>query len=130
MAISRRTRSEGSTVSRRGWRNTSRRSRRSLTNQTTPVEELLGSLFDGAREGLRQSLSAEEYEKRRHDFAFHLTDIREDVLRLAELLTQPTKHDEEAASADIIGILYHVIPHLNAAGRLLLDQIHDPFAAK
>ena len=100
----------------------------SSVNQATPAEELLGSVFDSAREGLRESLSPEEYEKRRHDFVFHLADVREDVARLAELLADPTKHDEEAASALVIGILYHAIPHLNAAGRLLLDHIDDPFA--
>ena len=28
----------------------------------------------------------------------------------------------------IIGALYHVIPHLNAAGRILLEEIPDAFA--
>ena len=92
------------------------------------ADELLGKIFDSAREGLRGELSAEEYERRRHDFIFHFCDLRDDVVRLAQWLADPDILDEEAASTLIIGFLYHAIPHLNAAGRLLLDKIDDPFA--
>jgi hypothetical protein len=101
---------------------------KSHVNRVAPAEELLGQVFDSAREGLRATLPPDEYEKMRHDFAFHLSDVREDLVRLADLLAEPHKLDEKAASALVIGILYHAIPHLNAAGRLLLDQINDPFA--
>jgi hypothetical protein len=97
-------------------------------NQVAHAEELLAKVFDGAREGLRAELSRDEYERRRHEFVFHLGDAREDLARLAELLAEPDKLDEEAASALIIGFLYHAVPHLNAACRLLLDHIDDPFA--
>jgi hypothetical protein len=97
-------------------------------NRSTPFEDLLGKVFDGAQDGLRESLTPEEYERRRHDFVFHLAEIREDVAKLSELLARPGELDEEAASTLLIGILYHTVPHLNAAGRLLLDHINDPFA--
>jgi hypothetical protein len=45
------------------------------------------------------------------------------------LVEGPEQLDAEAASALVIGFLYHVVPHLNAAGRLLLDEISDPFAS-
>ncbi len=97
-------------------------------SSTLPAEELLHKIFDGAREGLRAELAPQEYEKLRHDFVFHLSEVRDDAARLAALLTEPDKLDEATAATLLIGILYHAIPHLNAAGRLLLDRISDPFA--
>jgi hypothetical protein len=90
------------------------------------LEHLLGKIFDGAREGLRESLAPQEYEKRKQDFVFHLTDWADDLQQLADLFNRPNRQDEESASALVIGFLYHLIPHLNAAGRLLLDDIGDP----
>lgn len=96
-------------------------------SQRTQVEELLGEVFDGAREGLRSELPPEEYERRRHDFVFHMVDWKDDLERLAHLFKKPEGLDAEGASNLLIGFLYHVVPHLNAAGRLLLDKIDDPF---
>jgi hypothetical protein len=92
------------------------------------LEQLLGRVFDGAREGLREDLDPEEYEKRKHDFIFHMTDWKDDLERLAALFNNPDPQGEEAASVLLIGFLYHAVPHLNAAGRLLLDDIGDPFS--
>jgi hypothetical protein len=92
------------------------------------IEQLLGQIFDGAREGERGTLDPAEYERRRHDFIFHMTDWSDDLERLADLFKHPEQQEEESASVFLIGFLYHVIPHLNAAGRLLLDEVGDPFA--
>jgi hypothetical protein len=92
------------------------------------LEELLGRVFDGAREGLRQSIEPGEYAKRRRDFIFHMTELKSEVQRLAELYKDPGGQDQDATSDFVIGALYHVIPHLNAAGKLLLDEILDPFS--
>ena len=95
------------------------------TTETT--EQLLHELFDGVREGLREELSADEYERRRSEFGFHLNDCRKSLAELSDLLQNPDKYDEETASPLIIGSLYHIVPHLKAAARLLLDDIPDPF---
>jgi hypothetical protein len=95
---------------------------------SSKVEQLLACVFDGAREGLREELAPEEYENRQHDFVFHMTDWQDDLQRLTDLFKNPDKYDEETASTLVIGFLYHVVPHLNAAGRLLLDEIGDPFS--
>jgi hypothetical protein len=89
---------------------------------------LFEKIFDECREGLRAELSPAEYEQQRHDFAFHMTDWLGDLNTLNELYTHPEKADLHKATISIIGLLYHVIPHLNAAGRLLLDTIPDAFA--
>jgi hypothetical protein len=57
-----------------------------------------------------------------------MMDWEGDLQELAKLFRNPDLSDEETASALVIGFLYHVVPHLNAAGRLLLDEISDPFA--
>lgn len=96
-------------------------------SQTTQIEAMLGRIFDDARQGLRNELTPEEYERRRGEFIFHLTDSADDLQRLADFLWSPTTPDDEAATTALVGILYHIIPHLNTAGRLLLDEIEDPF---
>jgi hypothetical protein len=90
--------------------------------------DLLGKIFDDSRSGERKVLGAEEYNRRRHDFIFHMTDWLNDLHRLTALYKNPAKQDPDDAGTEVIGFLYHVIPHLNAAGRLLLDEVGDPFA--
>ena len=78
--------------------------------------------------GSRAELPADEYEARRHDFVFHMVDWKDDLEQLAHLFESPQDQDEDAASALLIGFLHHALPHLNAAGKLLLDEIKDPFS--
>jgi hypothetical protein len=63
----------------------------------------------------------------RQEFIFHMMDWSDDLKTLADLFDKPERHDGHSASDLLIGFLYHVAPHLNAAGRLLLDKIDDPF---
>lgn len=93
------------------------------------LEQLLGRVFDGASEGLRAGLDSQEYEKRKHEFVFHMTDWIGDLEQLAGLFGDPDHEDDDAASDVVVGFLYHVIPHLNAAGRLLLGDVGDPFSS-
>jgi hypothetical protein len=99
-------------------------------DQKKKLESLLSKVFDSCREGLAQELSKAEYEQRRHDFVFHMTDWVTDLFEYADLVKHPEKHKKDEASEFLIGFLYHVVPHLNAAGRLLLDEIKDPFAGE
>jgi hypothetical protein len=92
------------------------------------LEDLLGKVFDGAREGLRGHIPPDDYAQRRRDFIFHMTDWKEEIQQLANLFNTPGEKDQNGASDFLIGFLYHVIPHLNAAGRLLLDDVLDPFS--
>lgn len=91
------------------------------------LEKLLGSVFDDLRAGSRAELSPEDYARRRHDFVFHMLDWQDDLEKLAGLFRRPNSIEEDGASTLLVGFLSHVVPHLNAAGRLLLDQIDDPF---
>jgi hypothetical protein len=92
------------------------------------IRALLQRVFDSCREDLKSELSAEEYERRRLDFVFHMLDWKGDLAQLAEIFEHPESQDKQATEEFLIGFLYHVVPHLNAAGRLLLDNIPDTFA--
>jgi len=97
--------------------------------QTTHVEEALGKVFDTLREELRRELSPAEYQRQKNDFIFHMLDWKDDVDRFARWLDNPDATDAEDSSTFVVSFLMHVAPHLNAAGRLLLDKIEDPFAS-
>lgn len=93
------------------------------------LKKLLGEVFDAAREGLREGLDDATYQERRREFVFHMSDWLSDLEGVRMLFQRPEKADPDEACTFLIGFLYHVVPHLNAAGRLLLDEIRDPFAA-
>lgn len=97
-------------------------------NEQTKLEDMLGKIFDGLREGVRAELPPEEYETRRHDFIFHMIDWKDDLKQVAGLFENPEIMDEDAAATLLVGFMYHALPHLNAAGKLLQDEIKDPFA--
>jgi hypothetical protein len=97
-------------------------------SKTVTTDDFLAGLFDSAQEGLRKQVSQEVYEQHRRDFVFHLSDARPDLERLIHLLNHPENYDEETATRSMMAILYHVIPHLRAAGKLLLDEVPDAFA--
>ncbi len=89
--------------------------------------KFLGRIFDGAMEGA-EGIKADEYAQRRRDFVFHMTDVKSDLEKLTKLFNDPNHKDQNAAVTLVIGFLYHVTPHLNAAGKLLLDEIPDHFS--
>jgi hypothetical protein len=97
-------------------------------DRTARLRDLFGRVFDSHREDLRTELPPDEYERRRHAFVFHLTDWLEDLDWFSDLTKNPDGPDPDAAEVRLVGLLYHVIPHLGAAGRLLLDHVPDPFA--
>jgi hypothetical protein len=94
---------------------------------TTSTEQLLHDIFDAAQDGLRGEVGPEEYARRQRDFTFHLLDCRNDLERLTGLLQNPDESTEESAAPIVIGCLYHVVPHLKPAARLLLDEVPDAF---
>src|SRR6266545_1439703 len=56
---------------------------------TPKLRKLLEKVFDSCREGLRRELDKAEYERRRFDFAFHMTDWLSDLERLKALYEHP-----------------------------------------
>jgi hypothetical protein len=92
------------------------------------IEGFMAKVFDAVFEEEREGGDPAEYERRRQDFAFHMTDWASEIEQMMALQKNLDEADPEEAATFIIGFLYHVVPHLNAAGRLLLDEIPDPFA--
>jgi hypothetical protein len=86
------------------------------------LDRLLTSGFDEFRQKNHRW-----HAQRRQEFVFHMTDWLADLKRLVDLYRHPRNFDTEAACRLVAGFLYHVIPHITAAGRLLLDEIPDPF---
>ena len=95
-----------------------------MTDVPLEVKRLLERVFTRARE----RRDAQEYNQLKSDFVFHMTDWHTDLEGLCQLFVNADEQDEDSACEFVIGFLYHVIPHLNAAGKLLLDEIPDPFA--
>jgi hypothetical protein len=87
------------------------------------LEKLLRKVFDRLQD-VEEPLSHDEMQR---DFVFHMTDWRQDLEQLASLYRSPEDYSPREASRVIAGFLYHAIPHLKAAGRLLLDDIPDAF---
>jgi hypothetical protein len=56
-----------------------------------------------------------------------MTDWLDDLDRLKAIFDHPEHFDRVQAGQEIFGFLIHVIPHVKAAGRLLLNEISDPF---
>ncbi len=87
------------------------------------LDKLLAVVFDRLQEVENSAL----YAKNREEFIFHMTDWSENLEELVELYRRPQHYKPKEASRIVAGFLYHVIPHLKAAGRLLLDEIPDAF---
>jgi hypothetical protein len=85
------------------------------------VDQLLRQVFGEVRDRAEPG-----YEKHCDDFVFHMTDWLHDMEGLQRLYRELNDSSTDAAEF-VIGFLCHVIPHLNAAGRLLLGEISDPF---
>jgi hypothetical protein len=94
-----------------------------MTPNVSSFDDLLGKVFDEVFERVpKRGLRAAEYAELKHDFVFHMRDIKEDVEKIARLYHHPERRSPEAESVFIIGFLYHVIPHLRAASRILLGE--------
>jgi hypothetical protein len=85
------------------------------------IETLFRTVF---AEVQRQDQS--DFVKKQDEFVFHMTDWIDDIHDLLRLYTIDAT--VEVAARQIVGFLAHVVPHVNAAGRLLMGDVPDPFA--
>lgn len=86
------------------------------------IENLMGQVYDALQSIDDKAANAEA----KRQFVFHMTDWVDNLERLVKLYEEGALRKDQAAQT-VAGFLYHVIPHLNAAGRLLLDRIPEPF---
>lgn len=90
------------------------------------LETLLGRVYDQFRRLNDRAANAQA----RNDFVFHMSDWFDDLDRLQAIYKHPERISPKKSGHEIAGFLYHVIPHLNAAGRLLLEEIPDAFSSR
>ena len=86
------------------------------------IENLMGQVYDALQSIDDKAAHAEA----KRQFVFHMTDWVDNLESLVKLYEEGTLRKDQAAQT-VAGFLYHAVPHLNAAGRLLLDRIPDPF---
>jgi len=95
-----------------------------IIRPTAALKKLLAKIFDAYQKPENPTLSAEC----RQDFIFHMTDWLEDLQRLSDLYDHPHGVKQKDAQQIVFGFLIHAVPHLMAAGRLLLGkEISHPF---
>jgi hypothetical protein len=85
------------------------------------LNQILGRIYDRYQQLDEPKANAAG----RKDFVFHMSDWIDDLRGLAELFQNPKKFSQKQAGDIVAGFLFHVIPHLRAAGRLLLDYTPD-----
>ena len=86
----------------------------------------LEKLLADALENSSNHEDAEAHARIKSEFVFHMTDCKDDVLRLADLYRDPERFSEAEAKGIVAATLYHVVGHLIAAARLY-DYVPDPF---
>ena len=86
------------------------------------LEKLLADVFENTRD----IDDAEAHAKQKSEFVFHLTDCKDDLLRLADLYREPERFSDTEAEAIIAATVYHIVGHFIAAARLY-DYVPDPF---
>ena len=109
---------------RRGSTDIGRRSKRSIKRPSPELQKLLKGAFD-QWVSIKEPARRKEY---RQDFVFHMTDWLNDLDELAGLYRHPDKHTWNDAGDVIFGFFMHALNHLNAAARIFLGKIDDPFA--
>ena len=99
-------------------------SKNELTPPSKELKKLLGSIYHQFQKLDDPAANRQS----REEFVFHMTDWLNDLDSLYEAYKNPETISKEAAGDAVFGFLIHALPHLMAAGRLLLDEIHDTFA--
>jgi hypothetical protein len=90
----------------------------------TTLDRLLADSFDTYGDVENAATDA----CKKADFIFHMTDWSSDLEKLAALYKDPNLLSQKEAQDVIFGFIVHAVPHLNAAHRLLVGEMSDPFA--
>lgn len=85
---------------------------------TLELQVVLGKVNDAYQHQSGRALNDEC----RQDFIFHMTDWLDDLQRLASLYDRPKEVPDAEAEDRVFSFLIHEVPHLMAAGHLLLGE--------
>jgi hypothetical protein len=83
----------------------------------TKLERKLAAIYDL----YQRKADAKSNARSRQFFVSNMTDWIDDLAALSDFYRNPERFDKKAAGEIVAGFVCHVIPHLTAAGRLLLD---------
>lgn len=86
---------------------------------TPQIELLLRSVYE--------RMCGSHDDQKTREFIFHMRDWEADLLRLAEMYRDPSRHSEQECKAAVDGLLLHACAHIVQAARLY-GGIVDPFA--
>jgi hypothetical protein len=95
-----------------------------------PVDPKLTDLLGQAFELARDRADDPNFDSHKWEFAFHMTDWQSDLEKRYRMDTAPSGWAPDSACDFLIGFLIHTVPHLNAAARLLVDDVGDPFSQR
>lgn len=87
------------------------------------IRSLLGKAFLLAR-----GTQDENFERQKWNFVFHMTDWYDDLETLHQLFSSPTQWNADDACEFLVGFLAHAVPHLDAAAKLMLGDVANPFS--
>jgi len=104
-----------------------RSAKRSSVNKTASSQQKLHKLLAQVYDRFQKMEDPKTNAICKRNFVFHMTDWTPDLTKLAELYNHPGKFNKKSAGDVVAGFLLHVIPHLRAAGRLMLDYIPEDF---
>src|SRR5260370_31205764 len=98
-----------------------RSAKRNSVNKTVSSQRRLHKLLAQVYDRFQRVDDAKTNAVCKRNFVFHMTDWAGDLTKLAELYKHPQNFDKKTASDIVAGFLLHVIWHVRAAGRLMLD---------
>lgn len=87
------------------------------------LSQLLMNVFDEYQSHDDPAVQAEG----RRQFVLHMTDWLDDFASMRELFDDPERVTTDEAGRRVAAFLYHAVPHLNEACRLMLDDVLSPW---
>ena len=88
----------------------------STTNNDSLESKLLGFFGDMA-----SAKESSNYDSDKESFVFHITDWSPSLDLIAKLYSNPACFSQEESKQILQDLLYHVLPHLNAAAEIYDD---------
>ena len=89
-----------------------------MTDRERDARDLMMRVFDSMN-GPPEESEAAEYDRRRREFGFHMTDWLSDLEGLHGILSAPRSQSPEVCASEVYGMLFHIVPHLRAAFRAM-----------
>jgi hypothetical protein len=95
-----------------------------LTPTAEAHERAIAEALEGTLRRYNDHVGPITDDRRTHDFVFHMTDWRSDLLALAALMRDPNAKTDEEWSQVVFAFLSHATGHIIAASKIMeLDPV-------